>query len=142
MNVIERAKSIILKPAQTWGEIKDDKITISELYLSYIMILAAIPAFAQFIGNAFIGYSVMGMHYRMGFFNALGYSIASYLMSLFGVYIVAIIANALAPQFDSEQNLTNALKAVAFSMTPSWIAGILYIIPPFSMLVFIAGLFI
>ena len=52
-----------------------------------------------------------------------------------------MIANALASSFGSESNLTNAFKAVAFSMTPTWIAGVLYIIPPFSILVLLAVLY-
>jgi len=141
MNIIERAKNIILRPAQTWAEIKDEQMSIGEVYLSYAIILAAIPAIGQFIGNALVGYSVMGLHFRMGIVSALGYSIVSYVLSLVGIYILALIANALAPSFGSEQNLTNAVKAVAFSMTPSWIAGILYIIPPLSILAILAGLY-
>lgn len=141
MNVVERAKNIIFRPSQTWEEIKSEQMSISELYLSYIVILAAIPAVAQFIGSAFIGYSIMGMHYRLGLISALGYSIFSYVMTLLGVYIVALIANALAPKFSSEQNLTNAFKAVTFSMTPTWIAGVLYIIPPLSILVILASIY-
>jgi len=52
-----------------------------------------------------------------------------------------LIANALASSFGSESNLTNAFKAVAFSMTPTWIAGFLYIIPPLSILVLLAVLY-
>lgn len=141
MNIVERAKNIILKPSKTWAEIKEEQMSIGEVYLSYAIILAAIPAIAQFIGNALIGYSVMGITFRMGIVNAFGYSIVFYVLSLVGVYILALIANALAPSFGSEQNLSNAFKAVTFSMTPSWIAGVLYIIPQLSPLVILAGIY-
>ncbi len=141
MSIVERAKNIILKPSQTWAEIKNEQVSIGELYLSYAVILAAIPAIAQFIGNALIGYSVMGVTFRIDILTALGYSIVYYVLSLIGLYIMALIANVLAPSFGSEQNLTNAFKAVVFSMTPSWIAGVLYIIPPLSILVILAGIY-
>lgn len=141
MNTIDRAKNIILRPKQTWEEIKDESMGISEIFYSYVLILAAIPAISEFIGSSLIGYSFMGMHYRLGVMTALGYSIFSYIMTIIGVYVVAIIANALAPKFDSEKNLTNALKAVAFSMTPSWVAGLLYLIPPLSILVILASIY-
>lgn len=141
MNTIDRAKNIILRPKQTWEEIKNESTGISEIFYSYVLILAAIPAISQFIGSSLIGYSFMGMHYRLGVMTALGYSIFSYIMTIIGVYVVAIIANALAPKFDSEKNLTNALKAVAFSMTPSWVAGLLYLIPPLSILVILASIY-
>lgn len=141
MNTIDRAKNIILRPKQTWEEIKDESMGISEIFYSYVLILAAIPAISEFIGSSLIGYSFMGMHYRLGVMTALGYSIFSYIMTIIGVYVVAVIANALAPKFDSEKNLTNALKAVAFSMTPSWIAGLLYLIPPLSILAILASIY-
>lgn len=141
MNTIDRAKNIILRPKQTWEEIKDESMGISEIFYSYVLILAAIPAISEFIGSSLIGYSFMGMHYRLGVMTALGYSIFSYIMTIIVVYVVAIIANALAPKFDSEKNLTNALKAVAFSMTPSWVAGLLYLIPPLSILVILASIY-
>ncbi len=141
MNLVERAKGIILRPSETWADIKAEHLTIGELYKSYGVILAAVPAIAHFIGSSMIGYSFMGTHFRMGFGSALGSAIVSYVLSLVGLYIVALIADALAPTFGSARNITNAFKAVMFSMTPSWVAGVLYIFPPLSILVFIAGLY-
>lgn len=141
MNIVERTKSIILKPSETWQEIKTEQVTIGELYKSYAVVLAAIPAIAQFIGNGLIGYSFMGTHIRMGLGSALGSALFSYAMSLIGLYIVALVADALAPSFGSSKNITNAFKAVVYSMTPSWVAGILYIIPPLSLLVIIAVIY-
>lgn len=141
MNIFDRAKNIILKPSQTWQEIKDEEVSIAELYLSYAVILAAIPSIAQFLGNALIGYSMPGKHIRLGIGSAMLYSIVSYIMTLIGIYITAIISNFLAPKFQSKQNLTNAFKAVTYSMTPSWIAGIFYTIPQLSFLAGIISLY-
>jgi hypothetical protein len=55
--------------------------------------------------------------------------------------VVALIADALAPSFGSNKNILNAFKAVVYSMTPGWIAGILYIFPPLSVLAILAGLY-
>jgi polyferredoxin len=79
MNIVERTKNILLKTSQTCAEIKNEHMIITEIYLSYVVILASIPAIAQFIGSAFIGYSVMGMHFRMGIGSALVYAIVSYI---------------------------------------------------------------
>lgn len=141
MNLVERAKGIIVKPSQTWAEIKAEQVTISELYKSYAVILAAIPAIAQFIGSSMVGYSFLGTHFRIGIGSALGSAIVSYVLSLVGLYVVALIADALAPTFGSTKNITNALKAVVYSMTPSWVAGVLFIFPPLSILAILAGLY-
>lgn len=141
MNIVERVKEITLKPKETWEKIKGEEMSIGGLYASYALILAAIPAIANLIGSTLIGYSIMGIHIRANFGLALGGAIFSYILSLIGIYIVALIVDALAPTFDSKKNVTNAFKATVFSMTPYWIAGILYIIPPLSPLVLIAGLY-
>ncbi len=141
MNLVERSKNIILKPSQTWLEIKDEKATISELYTSYAMILAAIPAIAQLIGYGLIGHSILGAHIRWGIGRAFGYAILFYILSLVGVYVVALITDALAPSFGSKKNTLNAFKTVVYSMTPGWVGGIFYIIPQLSVLAFLAALY-
>lgn len=141
MNIVERAKGIILKPSEAWQEIKGEQVTIAELYTSYAMVLALIPAIAQFIGSSMIGYSFMGVHFSIGIGNALGYAILSYVFSLIGVYVTAFVADTLAPSFSSQKNMINAFKSVVYSMTPVWLAGVLYIIPLLSALVILAGLY-
>jgi len=141
MNIVERAKNIILKPSETWTKIKAEEVSISDLYKSYVVILAAIPAIAQFIGNGFIGYSVLGMPFKMGITGALASAVVSYVLSLVAIYVEALIADALAPSFGSQKNITNAFKAVAYSMTPAWVAGVFYILPNLWPLVLIASLY-
>jgi hypothetical protein len=143
MNVIERATNIITKPSETWMEIKAEEGTIWDVYKSYVIILAAIPAIAQFIGNGIIGYSFFGGYFRfkIGITGALIYSIVYYILSLLSIYLEAIVINALAPTFNSQKNITNAFKSAAYSTTPAWLAGILYIIPPLSPLVLLISLY-
>jgi len=52
MNIVERAKNIILKPSETWTKIKAEEVSISDLYKSYVVILAAIPAIASLLAMA------------------------------------------------------------------------------------------
>ncbi|GAB6184172.1 Yip1 family protein [Thermodesulfovibrio hydrogeniphilus] len=127
MNIVDRVKGILFSPSQEWEKIKGEEHSIAQLYTSYAVILAAIPAIAQFIGYSLVGVSGFGMHIRWSVGNALGHSIVSYVLSLVGVYIVAFIINALAPSFSSQKDITNAVKLSLYSMTPVWIAGILYI---------------
>ncbi len=141
MNIAERVKKIITSPKEAWAEIKAEPATVQGIYTSYAMILAAIPAIAQFIGYSLIGTSFMGVSFRWSIGRALGYCIFLYILSLVGLALVAFIADALAPSFGSQKNYVNALKAVVYSMTPMWVAGVLYIIPWLGILVILAGLY-
>lgn len=142
MNVVSRVQGIILNPKEEWKKIKDESIPLSQLFTSYALILAAIPAVAQFLGWGLIGHNVpfKGMT-RLGIGTALLQSIVLYVGSLVTVYIIGLIINALASTFSSVQNRENAMKLAVFSMTPGWVAGVLYIIPFLGFLVIFAYIY-
>ena len=47
--LIERAKAILLSPKTEWDVIANEPASVTTLYRKYAMILAAIPAVAQFL---------------------------------------------------------------------------------------------
>jgi len=142
MEIVPRVQAILLKPKDEWIKIKAEPATVADLFTSYAMILAAIPAGCQFLGNILVGrrLPVVGL-YRWSIGRALGNAIVSYIFALATVYIFALIINELAPNFGSTKNMTSALKLAVYSMTPGWVAGILYIIPGLSILSLLAGLY-
>jgi len=142
MELIPRIQGIIIKPKEEWEKIKQQPLSISDLFTKYILILVAIPAVAQFIGRGIIGYSVPFVGWvRLGIGRALLHGIFYYVLTVASVYLLGIVVNVLAPSFNSKQNQEKAMNLAAFSMTPAWIAGILYIIPPLSVLVLLASLY-
>ena len=142
MDLVARAQGIILKPKEEWEKIKKEDLSVSQIFSSYAVILAAIPAIAQFIGLALVGRKVPFVGwYRYGIGSAFLYMILLYVFSLASVYVFGIVINALAPTFSSKQNTTNAMKIAVFSMTPYWVAGVLYIIPFLGILVILASLY-
>jgi hypothetical protein len=128
MNLVARAQGILLKPKDEWAKIKDEPVTIQQLFTQYAVILAAIPAVAQFLGWATLGFRIP---YAGGSWmaKALLYVIFSYILNLAIVYALGFIINALAPNFSSTQDLPSAMKLAVYSMTPAWIAGIFNLIP-------------
>jgi len=142
MDIVQRVQSIILKPKEEWVKIKAEPSTVADLFTSYAVILAAIPAVAQFLGNILVGrrLPVVGL-YRWSIGRAFGNAVLSYVFALATVYLFALIINELAPNFGSAKNMTSALKLSVYSMTPGWVAGILYIIPGLWILGILAGLY-
>lgn len=142
MDLRARVQAIVLKPKEEWVKIKAETTSVSGLFTSYAMILAAIPAVAQFIGFGLIGrrYPFIGW-VRMGIGTSLVRAIFSYILSLVMVYVFALIINALAPTFGSAPNQLNAMKLAVYSMTPGWVAGILYVVPFLEWLVILASLY-
>jgi hypothetical protein len=141
MNLVARVQGILLKPKDEWAKIKDEQVTVQQLFTQYAVILAAIPAVAQFLGWALIGGLRIPYVGRSWMSRALLYAIFSYILSLVVVYALGFIINTLAPNFSSAQNLPNAMKLAVYSMTPAWIAGIFNLIPALSVLGLLGSLY-
>lgn len=142
MDIVARVRSIILNPKREWVRIKAEPATVRGLFRSYIMILAAVPAVSQFLGNILVGRRLpMIGRYRWPIGSALANAILTYVLALAAVYLFALIINALAPSFASTKNMTSAMKLAAYSMTPAWVAGVLYILPGLANLVILASLY-
>ncbi|MDP1976416.1 Yip1 family protein [Undibacterium sp.] len=142
MNLIERAKNIILTPQKEWLVIEVENTVTIDLFKNYVAPLAAIPAVASFIGMSIIGFSVpMLGTIRLPIIAGISAMVMSFVFALIGVYLIALLIDALAPQFGATKNPAQALKVAAYSFTPAWLAGILSLLPSLSMLGVLAGLY-
>jgi|SRR3954468_461120 len=129
-SLFERVKDIIMSPKTEWGVIDSEPSTIAGIFTSYVMILAAIGPIATVIGQQAFG--------LYGFKPPMEYTIATavimYVLALVGVYVNALIIDALAPSFGGTKNMLNAFKVAAYSATAAWVAGIFGIIPMLAIL--------
>ncbi|HEX4504930.1 MAG TPA: Yip1 family protein [Alphaproteobacteria bacterium] len=139
--LVDRVKSILTKPAETWSVIDQEPATVGGLYTGYAMILAAITPVAGFIGGQVFGHSFFGVTYRPPFVGALVGAILQYVLALVGIYILAAIVNALAPSFDGQKNQIQAMKVAVYAYTASWVAGILGLVPALAPLALLGGLY-
>jgi hypothetical protein len=138
--VIQRARALLVSPRTEWPVIAAEPATVQDLYREYIMILAAIPPICQFVKTSILGYGWHGFRiYRLGVGAGLTAAIVEYVVSLLGVYVLAVIIEALAPNFAGESNRIQALKVAGYSYTASWIAGCAQILPGLYGLVALAG---
>jgi hypothetical protein len=127
--IVARAKAILLTPDREWAVIDLEPATVRSLYVGYIVILAAIGPAANFIHGVVFGYGFAGFGWHPSFFGALSSAITSYVFSLAGTFVLALIVDALAPTFLGQKNQVQALKLVAYASTASWLAGIFALIP-------------
>jgi hypothetical protein len=135
--LVERVKSILLRPAATWDVIDNEPATTAGLFKGYAAILAAIPAICGLIGGAVIG--VMG--FKTPILAGVVGAIFGYVMSLVMVYILALIIDALAPSFDGQKNRIQALKVAVYSSTAGWVAGVFALIPMLGLLTLLGSLY-
>jgi hypothetical protein len=141
MNLVDRAKKLLLQPKAEWAVIKSETHSVADLYTKYIMILAAIPAVAAFIGFSVVGYSGMGTTYRVPMGAGVANMVLSYALTLGSVYVMALVIDGLAPSFGGEKNFAQAFKVAAFFPTAAWVAGIFSILPVLAILAVLGSLY-
>jgi hypothetical protein len=127
--LIDRAKAIVMKPAETWPVIADEPATPGDLLTRYALPLIAIGPLAGFIGGQLFGFGMFGFSYRPGLVASLTSAIIGLVMGVISVVIVGLVADFLAPKFGGTSDRTSAFKLVVYSMTAAWLAGIFQLVP-------------
>lgn len=137
-----RVVNILTKPKQEWPVIAAEPRDVAALYRNYIVLLAAIPPVCGMIGKVVFGVSIPFIGtYRWSLGSALTFAVIQYVLTLVGVYVTAFVVAKLAPSFQSEPDVAQAAKLMAYSWTPAWVAGVLELIPALSVLVALVSLY-
>ena len=129
-SLIARAGAILTKPNQTWDVIDAEQIEIPDLYKTYVAPLAAIPAVCGAIGMLGMGgIHIFGIHVRPSVTGVISEMVVNYVLTLVGVYVLALVIDQLAPRFGAARGRTQAFKLAAYSGTAWWVAGVFRLLP-------------
>jgi hypothetical protein len=130
MHAIFRVPAILTDPFAEWARIEKEPDDLAYLLLSYVALLALIPAFFGFIGACFIGAVVPGKGLvQASIFDGVFGAIVGYVLSFAIVAAVAFFIDLLAPQFGGRRDFASALRLAVYSFTPVWLTGIFLLLP-------------
>ena len=135
MAIVDRAKNIILKPAEEWNVIAAEPETVSGLFTGYAMILAAIPLGAAVLFTGAFGITAAGLGGMGGGMMTMGFSavatmaVIGYVFSLATLYVMSIIVNAVSPSFNGKSDIVQSTKLMTYASTPTWVAGLVSWVP-------------
>lgn len=129
MILADRVKRLVLLPKEEWQAIEEEALTEKDIYTRYVMVLAAIPPVAGFIGYSIVGVGPFGQTLRVPIGAGIAHMLIGYLLALGAVYLLALVVNGFAQKFDAPTDFLSALKLAAFAPTPGWVAGVFNIIP-------------
>lgn len=141
MDIVNRARSIIVNPKPTWAIVEQESTDWQKLYVPYMVVLAAIPAVAGFIGWSVFGVGGFGMSMRIPVLTGLGMMVSQYIMTLVMVFVWGWLISMLAGTFGGQANLMNGVKLTVYASTPAMVAGVFSAIPGLSMLAMVGGLY-
>ena len=139
--LLQRVLDILMRPRETWLQINAEDSNPGRIYLGYLVFLAAIPAVAGFIGYSLVGVGAFGISVRVPVVPGLVSMVVGYVLSLAMVYVLALIANMLAPRFQAQQDMGSAFKLVAYASTAGMLGGVFSILPSLAMLGLLAALY-
>ncbi len=129
MYLIKRLQNLLLSPTAEWPVIKQEQLSVAQIYMKYLFIYAALPSIGYLL--SFIG--------APKFVVALRLAIISYVVWLLTFNFVTVIVNQLAPTFSSIPNTNYAFNLVAFSVIPLLLAGLLSFIPNLGLILSVIG---
>ena len=135
--MVARIKAILGQPQSEWRVIDGEPASVGGLMTGWVVPLAAIGPVASVIAALAFGYGVPGMPYVVPIGSVIAMSVASYVMTLVGVFLFALVINALAPSFGGKSDQVQAMKVAAYGSTAGFLAGIFQIFPPLAFLTLI-----
>jgi hypothetical protein len=128
--MIHHVWGLFAHPDQEWQEIRGEKETISHMYLSHVLILAAIPAVSAYIGTTQVGWAFGGGDaVRLTETSALQMTVMSYLAMLAGVAAMGAFIHWMARTYDARPSLTDSVVFAAYCATPLFIGGLAALYP-------------
>ena len=146
MSIVDRAKNIILKPADEWNVIASEPASVGGLFTGYAAILAAIPMVAGILFTGVLGLSAAGLGGMGGGALSMGVSavaamaVIGYVLSLVTLYLMSLIVNAVSPSFNGKSDMVQSTKLMTYASTPTWVAGLVSWIPILGGLISLAAI--
>lgn len=122
MNLIERVKNILITPKTEWDVINGETATPQSLLMGYVLPMSLVAA----VGPVLSGLMFAGV---LGIKFFIMTAVVAFITNVVGYYLAVIIIDLLAPSFGSEKNMGKSAQLVAYSGTPSYVAGLLSFIP-------------
>lgn len=128
--MIHHVLGLFTHPDQEWREIRGEEESISHMYLTHTLILAAIPPISAFIGTTQFGWVVAGRApVMLTVDSALWMAIMSYIAMLVGVAVMGAFIHWMARTYDATPSLARCIAFATYTATPLFIAGLAALYP-------------
>jgi len=128
--VLNHVWGLFSQPKKEWKSIKEERCTVGKCFCSHVLILAAIPAIAGYIGTTQVGWSFGGFEvHKLTTQSALQIAILTYLTMLVAVFSLGKAIHWMGQTYGSKQTLPQAIALAAYTATPLWLMGFFFLYP-------------
>lgn len=123
--IFTRAWGLLREPKKEWEQIRAEETTIPNLMIGYVAPLAAMPPICGLIGSLIFESERVGP-----LSGALVSVVVTWAVTVGLVFLIGVLINTLADQFDADRNDLAAQKIAAYSITPAFLSGLFSLWPP------------
>lgn len=116
-------------PKEEWHNLQQNHENL--LYsASHILLIALIPAICSFFTSVYLGWTVNAQPLPLKTpLNGALASLSTYIIMVFDVLLLALVAKAMAKRFGGSAKLTQALELSAYASTPIFVLGFCVLYP-------------
>ncbi|AMO74984.1 MULTISPECIES: Yip1 family protein [Pseudomonas] len=128
--MIHHVWGLFTHPDQEWQEIRGEEESISHMYLTHVLILAAIPVICAYIGTTQVGW-VLGSAgpVKLTPASAIQLTVLTYVAMLAGVAVMGAFIHWMARTYDATPSMTQCIVFAAYTATPLFIGGVAALYP-------------
>lgn len=128
--MIHHVLGLFTHPDQEWKEIKGEEESIGRMYLTHVLILAAIPVVSAYIGTTQVGWKIGTFEaVKLTQSSALQMTVLSYIAMLAGVALMGAFIHWMARTYDSAPSMNDCIVFAAYTATPLFIGGLAALYP-------------
>ena len=131
--MIHHVLGLFTHPEQEWKEIRGEEESISHMYFTHVLILAAIPAISAYIGTSQVGWIIgNGDPVKLTTASALQMTVMTYIAMLIGIGAMGAFIHWMSRTYDSNPTITQCVVFAAYNATPLFIGGLAALYPNLS----------
>ncbi len=128
--MINHVWGLFTHPDREWQEIRGEEESVSHMYLTHVLLLAAIPAVSAYIGTSQFGWSHGGEPaVRLTEASAAQMTVMSYLAMLAGVAVMGAFIHWMSRTYAANPTLAQCVVFAAYTATPLFIGGLAALYP-------------
>ncbi len=127
--VVQHLWGLFSHPIHEWKAIRNDACSVSHCYIHHVLLLAAIPPIAGFIGTTQVGWQLGSEVMKLTMGSAGGIALLFYLVMLVGVYSMGYMIHWMGKTYQADQSLARCVVFAAYTATPLFVVGITALYP-------------
>lgn len=128
--ILNHVIGMFIHPRAEWEKIREQSCSVGRCMLGHVLLLAAVPPVAGYIGTTQIGWQIGAREaVRLTPESGLLLSVAYYFAMVVGVLSMGLMIRWMAHTYNAHASLGDAVALAAYTATPLFLIGIMQLYP-------------